>query len=73
MKFPFMHLYIAHHQSTYQSTYRSINIHCISISILDNMTYECDDCKDDDDVKDIIIEVGLYPPQYRTAILEMDR
>ena len=29
------------------------------------MTYECDDCKDDDDdVKDIIIEVGLYPPQY---------
>lgn len=38
------------------------------------MTYECDDCKDDDDdVKDIIIEVGLYPPQYRTAILEMDR
>jgi len=37
------------------------------------MTYECDDCKDDDDdVKDIIIEVGLYPPQYRTAILEMD-
>jgi len=37
------------------------------------MTYECDDCKDDDDVKDFIIEVGLYPPQYRTAILEMDR
>jgi hypothetical protein len=50
-----------------------MNIHCISISILDNMTYECDDCKDDDDVKDIIIEVGLYPPQYKTAILEMDR
>ena len=23
------------------------------------MTYECDDCKDDDDVKDIIIEVVI--------------